>query len=191
MFAFLKPGLSIKLEKNVMWWQKQPEDRQKGRNVRRKHKKTDVQGWGRGGRPDQWSRTVSRQKTRVMSSVKHSGASNPLRTRLEPHTQKKTNLFPIYFYHNNKKNHNGLFRIHFFDWGPTWSYGNSVSFPGYNADVLLHGSRDEALENSYVAPQWALIRHPHSIGLPENYANTQIVSETIIFEYISISNFIC
>lgn len=34
----------------------------------------------------------------------------------------------------------------------TWDDGNGVSFPGYNADILLHSSGDEALEHSYVAP---------------------------------------
>lgn len=56
---------------------------------------------------------------------------------------------------------------------PTWDDGNGVSLPGHDADVLLHGGGDEALEHSYVAPHRALVRHPHGVGLPENYKNTQ------------------
>lgn len=56
---------------------------------------------------------------------------------------------------------------------PTWDDGNSVSLPGHDADVLLHGGGDEALEHSYVAPHRTLVRHPHGVGLPENYKNTQ------------------
>lgn len=54
-------------------------------------------------------------------------------------------------------------------WRPTWDDGNGVSLPGHDADVLLHGGGDEALEHSYVAPHRALVRHPHGVGLPENY----------------------
>lgn len=58
---------------------------------------------------------------------------------------------------------------------PTWDDRNSVSLPGHDADVLLHGGRDEALEHRHVAPHRALVRHPYSVGLPENYENTHTI----------------
>lgn len=63
-------------------------------------------------------------------------------------------------------------------WYLTWHDGNSVPLPGHDADVLLHGGGDEALEHGYVAPHRALVRHPHSVRLPENYKNAQNHMET-------------
>lgn len=63
---------------------------------------------------------------------------------------------------------------------PTWDDGNCVPLPGHHADILLHGGGDEALEHSYVAPHRALVRHPHSVGLPENYTNTRKILRQLI-----------
>ena len=85
------------------------------------------------------------------------------------HTHKiKTDLYPFSIIH-----------IHSCD-VYTWNDGNSVSLPGHNADVLLHGGGDEALEHSYVAPHRALVRHPHGIGLPENCKNAQKILRLLI-----------
>lgn len=64
---------------------------------------------------------------------------------------------------------------------PTWDDGDGVSLPGHDADIFLHGSWDEALEHSYVAPHRALIRHPHGVGLPENCTSTRKTLRQLIY----------
>lgn len=64
---------------------------------------------------------------------------------------------------------------------PTWDDGDGVSLPGHDADIFLHGSWDEALEHSYVAPHGALIRHPHGVGLPENCTSTRKTQRQLIY----------
>lgn len=61
-------------------------------------------------------------------------------------------------------------------WGPTWNDGNSVLFPGDHTDVLLHSWRNEALEDSHVAPHGPLISHTNRVWLPEHYMWTKIGS---------------
>lgn len=58
---------------------------------------------------------------------------------------------------------------------PTGDDGDGVFLPGHDADVLLDGWGDEALEHGNITPHGALVGHTDCVGLPEHCWRKELV----------------